>query len=178
MRLPDESQPTTPASLATSKTRKNPTQTNAILLAIQAQTNAMQTQTNAILETIKTQQGPTINWTPLIQAVATAIPAVVGVPLQTPTPQTQTSVASLENQVILTKIEALSQSVNNLAQTQTQQDKILETLSSTMNILTQNVSQLTQGFNTLSQIVAAITGTPSNGQSTPPASFSPTFFLS
>jgi hypothetical protein len=35
-------------------------------------------QTNAILEAIKTQQTPTLNWTPLIQAVATAI---VGVPV-------------------------------------------------------------------------------------------------
>jgi len=37
--------------------------------------------TNAILEAIKVQNQPSsINWTPLIQAVATAIPAMVGVP--------------------------------------------------------------------------------------------------
>jgi hypothetical protein len=39
-------------------------------------------QTNAILQAIKAPAQPALNWTSLIQAVASAIPAMVGVPVQ------------------------------------------------------------------------------------------------
>jgi hypothetical protein len=99
----------------TSKTTKTRTTQSAMILeAIQQSNVSMQAQTNAILqsnaqilEAMRSQtQAPTINWTPLIQAVATAIPAVVGVSVQpvqtpatqpitqTPTPQTRSNSAT------------------------------------------------------------------------------------
>ncbi len=129
---------------------------------------AMQQSNVQILETIKSQQQPpTLNWTPLIQAVASAIPAVVGVPVQTPTPtptpapQTQTTPAAPASKDLLTPAQVtpiakgqppaetamITNRMDKLESLITQQSKVLEIMSST-------VSQLSQGFNTLSDTVS------------------------
>jgi hypothetical protein len=158
---------------------------------------AMQQSNAQVLDTIKSQQQtPPLNWTPLIQAIATAIPAVVGVPVQiatpmaTPTPQTPTTPAAPASKVVPPAETAmLTSRMDKLEILITQQSKVLETMSSTVSQLSQGfntlsgtvsqqgttISQLSQGFNTLSQIVAASSGIPSNGSnssngsSTPPA---------
>ena len=98
----------------------------AVLTISQGQTNILQTmqaQTNAILETIKVQStSPSINWAPLIQAVATAIPAVVGVPV-TPI---STATAPGEAQVppaIHARIDKLESTLDTLATSVAQQGK-------------------------------------------------------
>jgi hypothetical protein len=79
-------EPTKAPAPAPRKTRVPATQTNVILQAMQdnnkTMLQAMQAQTDAMLQAFKTQQTqPTLNWTPLIQAVASAVPAMVGVPV-------------------------------------------------------------------------------------------------
>ncbi len=168
--------PSSPTS-ATKKVYSKTTSSSQILQAMQTMQETQIAQTNAILEAIKTQQqSPTLNWTPLIQAVATAIPAVVGVPvsLATPNPVTPASPTTSTTPAapvseIQAQLESLTSTVNTLALTQREQSKTLESLSQGFNNLTNTVAQLSQGFNTLTQIVAATKGTPSNGSSTPPA---------
>src|SRR5688572_3309898 len=113
---------------------------------------AMQQSNAQVLEAIKTQQqSPTLNWTPLIQAVATAIPAVVGVPvsLATPNPVTPASPTTSTTPAapvseIKAQLESLTSTVNTLALTQREQSKTLESLSQGFNNLTNTVAQLSQ----------------------------------
>lgn len=57
--------------------------------------------TEAILQAMQTQQAqPIVNWTPLIQAVATAVPAMVGVPVAPVNQQpTQTTAAPAKSKL-------------------------------------------------------------------------------
>lgn len=201
------------------KTRSS--QTNVILQTMQQtmqqqaqQTNsiitAMQQQTQAILTAIQSQsQQSPVNWTPLIQAVATAVPAMVGVPVQlatttatptatatpTPTPTqipavstaTPTSAVNASKDLLTqAQVEALIQR-QAPQQTSRQVDEMQELKSLIKNMkqellvqrqeaqrqqeqfqtqlqaMQSTIFQLSQGFNTLSQIVAATTGSHSNG---------------
>jgi hypothetical protein len=131
---------------------------------------------------------PSIYWEPLITVGTTLVdrvidrllppaPQTTAAPASTQTPQTpQTPILGDLGQIeakMIARIEQMETQTNAqlaqqnktlevLAQSQAQQGKALE------NVI-QTVTQLSQGFNTLTQIVAATTGTPSNGSSTPPA---------
>lgn len=179
------------SSSATKTTKTRTTQSALILEAIQQSNATMQSQSNAILqsnaqilEAMKSQsQASAINWAPLIQAVAIAIPAVVGVqvaPLQTPTP-TPTPAAPVittlpSTDPILARLETKLEAVSNtVAQLQTATSPtpstppITDLILAKLEALTNTVNNLSQGFNTLTQIVAQMqaSGNPSNGSSTP-----------
>jgi len=128
---------------------------------------AMQQHTNILLEAVKAQPIQTpFNWTPLIQAVATAIPAVVGVPVtpntsaqptQTVAVPASTSTDPAPEFTKLSKgLETLSQTVTLLAQTVTQQSKALDNLAQV---------QATQGktLETLSQVLAQLASKKDSG---------------
>lgn len=148
-----------------------PLPSSQILQAMQTMQETQIAQTNAILEAVKSSQ---FNWEPLITVGTTLVDRVIdrllpsqpGVPVQsTPTPTSpmtsaaptpaEVQVSPATDPVILARLDQLSSAVEQLAQTQAHQSKTIE--------------QLAQGFNTLTQLVAATTGAPSNGSSTPPA---------
>jgi hypothetical protein len=157
----------------------------SLLQAMQHQTNAILQSNTQILEAMKTQpQAPTLIWTPLIQAVVTAIPAIVGVPITpvTSAQPTQTTAAPVSTSTDPTflsqgQISQLFKISHTPPEVSIRMDKMetslsqlansLEGVTSTLNSLASTVSQLSQGFNTLAQIVAASSGVPSSNSNGP-----------
>jgi hypothetical protein len=167
----------TPTPTPPTTTKKRATKNSDNLQAMQVLTDAIlksnQDQTNAILEAIKVQNTsqPSINWTPLVQAVATAIPAVLGVPVQpTPTPAVTSSPVqqqpAAQPPLEVGVIQALQAKITKL-------DTKVDKIASTQYLLVQTQAQLTSTVNNIGQILAVITSTkPSNdsgSSSNPPA---------
>jgi hypothetical protein len=174
----------TPTPTPPTTTKKRATKNSDNLQAMQVLTDAIlksnQDQTNAILEAIKVQNTsqPSINWTPLVQAVATAIPAVLGVPVQpTPTPAVTSSPVqqqpAAQPPLEVGVIQALQAKITKLDSKLNQLDTKVDKIASTQYLLVQTQAQLTSTVNNIGQILAVITSTkPSNdsgSSSNPPA---------
>jgi uncharacterized protein YoxC len=184
-RAPSSSTPSapTPSTSSTSSLRKTSTRNsmNSTLQAIQMMTQAMQTQTNAILhsnqailEAIRLQNTkPAFNWTPIVQAAATALPAALGVPVTSTQPSA--APAPGEGQVsgeLVSRLNKMTSNIDTLSEGFNQISSSLEILAQSQAQLTSTVTQLSQDFSTLTQIVASKGPDSNDSGSTPPAASS------
>ena len=121
-----------------------------------------------ILEAIKASQPTqtaqtTLDWTPIVQGVITAVAPAFGLNMTSPLPITPGEVQ------VGPQIQALESRLNTVEQILANQNQTLETLSSTLAQLAQGQAQQGKALELLTQLVAQ-KKTPSNDSgSTPPA---------